>query len=491
MRVRFAPSPTGHLHVGNARTALFNWLLARHGQGTFILRIEDTDTERSTRESERAIVEDLRWMGLNWDEGVEAGGLLGPYRQSERLDIYADHARQLLDSGRAYYCFCSPEKLEADRQALLAQGLPPRYVGTCRSIARDAADARISAGEHPVIRLLVPSDREVVFDDVVRGRVVFHTDVIGDPVLVRSDGMPAYNFAVVIDDALMQVTHVVRGEDHISNTPRQVLLYESFGWPPPAFAHLSLVMGPDHTPLSKRHGATSVAEFRAKGYLPEALVNYLALIGWSPGEGQEVLPLDELARRFELSNVAHGAGVFDEDKLAWVNRHYLSTAEPDRLVNESVRYLREAGIVEGEISDAGRAWLEDVIPAVAKSIDRLTTIPSRLSTIFTPSYDPVAAVLLEEERVVVRALAEELVRSPRLVTKEMFRALADQVRQRTGRKGRALFHPIRIAITGASEGPELDLLVPSIDRLADLSSTGLKEVQGCKERAVHFVELMG
>jgi glutamyl-tRNA synthetase len=491
MRVRFAPSPTGHLHVGNARTALFNWLLARHGGGTFILRIEDTDTERSTRESERAIVEDLRWMGLNWDEGVEAGGTMGPYRQSERLEIYADHADQLLDNGGAYYCFCSPEKLEADRQALLAQGLPPRYVGTCRSLAPDIADERISAGERPVIRLRVPQNREVVFDDIVRGRVAFHTDVIGDPVLVRSDGMPAYNFAVVIDDALMQVTHVVRGEDHISNTPRQILLYEAFGWRPPQFAHVSLVMGPDHTPLSKHHGATSVAEFRAKGYLPEALVNYLALIGWSPGEGQEVLPLDELARRFELSHVAHSAGVFDEDKLAWVNRHYLSTAEPDRLVDESLRYLREAGVVESELSDAGRAWLKDVIPAVAKSIDRLTTIPSRLTTIFSPSYDRAPALLIEGERAVIQALADELAHSPRLVDREAFRALADRMKQRTSRKGRAVFNPIRIAITGASVGPEHDLLVPAIDGLADLTHTGLKAVQGCKERAARFVELMG
>jgi len=316
MRVRFAPSPTGHLHVGNARTALFNWLLARHGGGTFILRIEDTDAERSTRESELAILEDLRWMGLQWDEGVEAGGPYGPYRQTERFDIYADHARRLIDATHAYYCFCSPEKLEADRQALLAQGLPPKYIGTCRSLTADDCASRMAAGEKPVIRMRVPSGREVVFDDIVRGRVSFHTDVIGDPVLVRSDGIPAYNFAVVIDDHLMEITHVVRGEDHISNTPRQVLLYEAYGWTPPAFAHLSLVMGPDHTPLSKRHGATSVNEFREKGYLPEALANYLALIAWSPGEGQEVLPLDELARRFELSSVAHAAGVFDEDKLA-------------------------------------------------------------------------------------------------------------------------------------------------------------------------------
>lgn len=491
MRVRFAPSPTGHLHVGNARTALFNWLLARHGQGTFILRIEDTDIERSTRESERAIIEDLRWMGLTWDEGVEAGGSLGPYRQTERFDIYADHARQLLDRGQAYHCFCSPEKLEADRQALLAQGLPPRYVGTCRSIARDAAAVRIAAGERPVIRLRVPADREVVFDDIVRGRVVFHTDVIGDPVLVRSDGIPAYNYAVVIDDALMQVTHVVRGEDHISNTPRQVLLYEAFGWTPPAFAHLSLVMGPDHSPLSKRHGATSVAEFRAKGYLPEALTNYLALIGWSPGEGQEVLPLEELARRFELSSVSHGAGVFDEDKLAWVNRHYLKTADPARLVDLSLPYLRAQHIAVGEVSEAARRWLLDVVPVMASSIDRLTAITERLQTIFTPAIDPLGAVLLEEERLVVRALADELARSPRLIDRDTFRAAADRVKQQTGRKGRALFHPIRIALTGASEGPELDLIVPAIDRLADLTDTGLAPVLGCRERASKAAEAMG
>ena len=287
MRVRFAPSPTGHLHVGNARTALFNWLLARHEHGTFILRIEDTDIERSTRESEHAIMDDLRWMGLTWDEGVEVGGdarPLSPVRAARHLRrprAAAARSRPgvllLLLRGEAR------SRAAGDARA----GLPPKYAGTCRAIAPDdAARARGRRRRRPVIRLRVPAGARSPFDDIVRGPVTFHTDVIGDPVLVRSDGMPAYNFAVVIDDALMQVTHVVRGEDHISNTPRQVLLYEAFGWQPPAFAHLSLVMGPDHTPLSKRHGATSVAEFRAKGYLPEALVNYLALIGWSPGRGR-------------------------------------------------------------------------------------------------------------------------------------------------------------------------------------------------------------
>ena len=265
IRVRFAPSPTGHLHVGNARTALFNWLLARHHQGTFILRVEDTDRERSTAASEAAIKDDLRWLGLGWDEGVDVGGDVGPYRQSERLALYEQHTERLLDGGHAYYCFCSPETLEAERQAALAAGQPPKYSGRCRSIALADARARRQAGERPAVRLRVPAGREVAFDDLVRGRVAFHTEVIGDPVIVRGDGVAAYNYAVVIDDALMRITHVVRGEDHISNTPRQILVYEAFGWSPPAFAHLSLVLGPDHAPLSKRHGATSVAEFRDQG----------------------------------------------------------------------------------------------------------------------------------------------------------------------------------------------------------------------------------
>jgi glutamyl-tRNA synthetase len=499
MRVRFAPSPTGHLHVGNARTALFNWLLARHEHGTFILRIEDTDVERSTRESELAIMDDLRWMGLDWDEGVDARGEFGPYRQTERLPIYTEHARRLIDSGGAYYCFCSPEKLEADRQEMIRQGLPPKYAGTCRAIPREQAIARVEGGEKAVVRLRVPAGREVTFADIVRGPVSFHTEVIGDPVLVRSDGIPAYNFAVVIDDALMKVTHVVRGEDHISNTPRQVLLYEAFGWTPPAFAHLSLVMGPDHTPLSKRHGATSVAEFRAKGYLPEALVNYLALIGWSPGEGEELLPLDELARRFELSKVAHSAGVFDESKLAWANRHYLKVAAPDRLVELSLPFLHERSMVAGDLSQAARDWLLATIPPLASAIDRLSELPDRVHTIF--SFDASKSLARESirsefavasARAVVRALADDLAEAPRLVTRELFRAAAARVREKTGQKGRGLLHPIRVALTGEAEGPELDLLVPAIDRAVELTpASGIQPVTGCRERARAFADALG
>jgi glutamyl-tRNA synthetase len=481
--VRFAPSPTGQLHVGNARTALFNWLLAKGQGGTFIFRVEDTDVARSTRDSERAIIEDLRWMGLDWDEGVDADGDRGPYRQSERLHIYRAHAVELLAKRAAYHCFCSEEQLEADRQAALKDGRPPKYSGRCRDLPRDEARRRIDNGEKAVIRFRVPDGRDVVFDDIVRGEVRFSTDVIGDPVLVRSDGHPAYNFAVVIDDALMQVTHVIRGEDHISNTPRQILLYEAFGWKPPRFAHVSLVMGPDHSPLSKRHGATSVKEFRDRGYLPEALTNYLALIGWSPGDGEELLPIDELARRFRLEDVGHSAGVFDVEKLAWVNRHYLKLAAPARLATLAVPYFQREGWLSDPSPD-DLAYLERIVPLAAASVDRLEQVPGRLRFLFEYSAERAladAAIRAEAEaaRPVIEALAAELKASPPLADKEAFRAAAARVREKTGAKGKALFHPIRLALTGEPEGLELDLAVPAID-----TSPGL--VMTTRERAAEF-----
>ena len=491
MRLRFAPSPTGQLHVGNARTALFNWLLAAGQGGTFILRIEDTDVERSTRESERSILEDLRWLGLTWSEGVDAGGTHGPYRQSERLHIYRAHAVELMTAGHAYRCFCSAAQLEAERQAALAAGRPPQYSGRCRDIPRDEARRRVENGEPAVVRFRVPRDRDVVFEDVVRGEVRFSTDVIGDPVLLRSDGVPAYNFAVVIDDALMAITHVIRGEDHISNTPRQLLLYEAFGWRPPVFAHVSLVMGPDHTPLSKRHGATSVAEFRARGYLPEALANYLALIGWSPGEGQELLPIDELARRFRLEDVGRSAGVFDAEKLAWVNRHYLRAAAPARLAALAVPYLQQAGWLSAP-GDRVLDFLASVVPAAAAAVDRLEQVPHRLGFLFEYSAaraleDPVVAAEAGGAAPVLDALADELARSGPLVDRESFRAVAARIRERTGQKGKALFHPIRLALTGEPEGLELDVAVPAIERGCALGAgSGMRAIAGAAERAAQF-----
>ena len=503
MRVRFAPSPTGQLHVGNARTALFNWLLAHGHDGVFILRIEDTDAERSTRASEAGILEDLRWLGLDWDEGPDIGGVHGPYRQSERLHLYASYANELVAGDHAYHCFCPPAKLEAERKEDLAAGRPPRYRGTCRDLPADKARARIEAGERPVIRFRVPPSVEISFTDLVRGEVTFNTDVIGDPVLVRSDGRPAYNFAVVVDDALMEITHVVRGEDHISNTPRQLLLYQALGFAPPAFAHLALVMGPDHTPLSKRHGATSVAEFRLRGYLPEALVNYLALIGWSPsaaaetpGANEELLPVDELARRFAIEDVGHSAGVFDVEKLAWMNRHYMKIAAPGRIAAESIRYFIGRGWVRRR-TDEALEYITSLLPMAVGSVDRLEEIPDRLHFIF--DFDPALALqredvrrVLEERgaREVIQALPEAI--DGTLTDREAFRAAAARVKERTGQKGKSLFHPIRVALTGSDGGPELDLAVPAIERGAALApQAGLVKIAGCRLRAEMFARAIG
>jgi nondiscriminating glutamyl-tRNA synthetase len=501
LRLRFAPSPTGALHVGNARTAIYNWLVARGQGGAFILRIEDTDVERSTPEAEAAMLEDLRWLGLSWDEGPDVGGPYGPYRQSERLPIYRAHAERLLAAGRAYYCFCSPARLETERRRALAANRPPRYPGTCRAIGLEAARARLAAGEAAAVRFRVPDEGEVHFDDRIRGRVRFDLSVIGDPIIVRSDGRPSYNFAAVVDDALMRITDVVRGEDHISNTPRQVLLYEALGYAPPRFAHLSLVLGPDHAPLSKRHGATSVREFRERGYLPEALVNYLALIGWAPGGGEELLPVEELAKRFRLEAVGHSAGVFDPDKLAWVNRQYMRSADPARLAGAAWRFFQAAGFAADPSptpSPAALRYLASLMPMAAGAIDRLEEIPARVRFVFV--YDPraaigrpgVQAVLAEPgAREVVSALAAVLADRPRLLDRDQFRAAADEVRARTGQKGRSLYHPIRVALTGEEAGPELDLAVPAIDRGADLpAAAGLVPVIGCRERAAAFARAL-
>jgi glutamyl-tRNA synthetase/nondiscriminating glutamyl-tRNA synthetase len=440
------------------------------------------------------ILEDLRWLGLDWDEGPEIGGPVGPYRSSERIGVYQSRARLLIEQGRAYYCFCTPGQLETERKEALANGLPAKYSGRCARIDPAESEKRVQAGEPAAIRFRTPEDREIAFTDLVRGDIRFHTDVIGDQVLLRSDGHAAYNFAVVVDDGLMGVTHVVRGEDHISNTPRQILIYEALGFAPPAFGHVAMVLGPDHTKLSKRHGAVSVDEFREKGYLPEALLNYLALLSWSPGENQEVLPIAELAARFSLSDVGHSASVFDEEKLAWVNRHYLKDADPDRLARLSMPHLERAGYITGPLKADGVAYLASLVPLYSTSVDRLDQVPLRLRQLFRFSaVGALEAPTIRAEvsegpaRQVIGALADELRQGARLLDKPAFRAVADRVKQRTGQKGRALFHPIRIALTGAGDGPELDLLVPAMERGADLdASAGIAPIVGARERAIQF-----
>jgi glutamyl-tRNA synthetase len=490
MRLRFAPSPTGHLHVGNARTALFNWLLARRHGGRFILRIEDTDAGRSSAASEVGILEDLRWLGLDWDEGPGVGGPAAPYRQSERLDDYRAAAQGLVARGAAYPCFCREEDLTRDRDTALAAGRVPKYPGRCRALRPGDVAARLARGDAHAIRFHVPPGPDVAFHDRIRGEVTVSRDQIGDPVILRSDGRPAYNFAVVIDDAAMGITEVVRGEDHVSNTPRQILIYGALGLAPPAFAHLPLVMGPDHTPLSKRHGATSVAEFRARGYMPEALVNYLALIGWSPGGTDEIVPLAEIVSRFAIEDVARRPGVFDVAKLGWVDRHYLRTAEPARVAGLLLPHLAAAGWARTPDA-SGLDFLASLAPLVAGAVDCLAEAPARLAGLF--AWD--AASTLADDRAraelgtaqagaVVRALAADLAARGPLLDAAGFRASAAAVRTATSAKGPALFHTVRLVLTGRGEGPELDLVVPAIDRGALLGpAAGVGPVPSCRVRS--------
>lgn len=455
VRVRFAPSPTGLLHVGNARTALFNYLFARRMGGIFILRLEDTDAERSTAEAEKAVLQDLRWLGLDWDEGPDRPGGYGPYRQSERLPIYRRYALELLEKGKAYRCYCTPEELEEGRKRSLAKGVPPKYDGRCRNLKPEEMRALTDAGRPASWRFRVEA-RSVEFQDLVKSRVVFDSQGIGDFIILRSDGVAPYNFAVVVDDALMEITHVIRGEDHLTNTPRQLLLYKALGFPPPQFAHLSLILGEDRTPLSKRHGATSVAHFREEGYLPEALVNFLALLGWSSRDGREFFTPEELAREFSLERVSRSAAVFDLKKLKWVNRAHLKRLAGRRALELAWPFLRKAGLaVEGR----NEFWLRGALEAVWGEVDTLSQLADRLKVFFDEDWamEPEAECLLAQEESwgVLRGLREEL-RTVEQVTPENLKLILSNLGKRVGISGRGLYMPLRAALTGTTHGPELE-----------------------------------
>lgn len=329
VRLRFAPSPTGYLHVGGARTALFNWLLARRQGGRFILRIEDTDVARSTQESVDAILDGMRWLGLDWDEG--------PFYQSDRFPVYKEYVEKLLAEGKAYKCYCTSEELEAKRELAMREGRKPKYDGTCRALSADLP------GKPFVVRFKAPQEGVTAFDDLIKGAISFNNEELDDLIIQRSDGTPTYNFVVVIDDATMGITTVIRGDDHINNTPRQILLYDALGCPVPRFAHVPMILGADKTRLSKRHGATSVMAYRDMGFLPEAMVNYLVRLGWSSGD-EEIFSRDELIEKFSIENVGRSAGVFNPDKLLWLNAHYIKTGDPGRLAELLVPFLRERGV---------------------------------------------------------------------------------------------------------------------------------------------------
>jgi nondiscriminating glutamyl-tRNA synthetase len=464
-RVRFAPSPTGMLHVGNARTALYNWLFARHTGGTFLLRIEDTDVERSEVRYEAQLIEDLRWLGLDWSEGPEIGGPYAPYRQSARLDIYEQHTKQLLDQGKAYRCFCTAEELETERQVALREHRTQVYSGKCRVLTLDEAMTRAAAGEPFAVRLAVPN-APLRFHDIVRGEVEFASEAVGDFILVRSSGIPVYNYVVTIDDALMRITHVIRGDDHISNTPRQVAIYQAFGWALPQFAHLSTILGSDRERLSKRHGATSVASFREMGILPEALANYLALLGWgAEGGTREIFTREELVKEFKLERVTPSPAVFDWDKLHWLNRQAIKHSPLPELRALAWPYFTAVAWLppQTSASDAVVHWFDRVLELYLPAVDQLQQLPEKAAALWrvTQVAEEDAAMLTSEagERV-VRAFTEKVRGEPGVTTPQRFKELMNEVKVESGVKGKELFHPVRIILTGAHSGPEFDKLIP-------------------------------
>jgi len=467
VRVRFAPSPTGGLHIGSARTALYNYLFARHNGGDFLVRIEDTDVVRSERHHEVSILADLRWLGLHWDEGPDVGGSSGPYRQSERVARYREVAERLLQDGHAYPCFCSQERLEAVRAEQLARGGTPRYDGRCAALSPAEAEARRRAGEPAALRLRVPP-RQWLVDDVIRGPVEFGPQAFGDFIIVRSNGTAGYNFAAAVDDRDMGITHVIRGDDHLTNTARQLAVFAAMDAAPPRYAHHSLVLGPDGGKLSKRHGATTIGDFRDLGYLPAAIANYLALLSWSHGE-DEVLTLDRLEREFEIERLSASPAVFDRDKLDWLDHQHIM------LIDDEVhRRLTAERLPAGTAPQAVAA----IAAALKPSISRYDEVPAAAAPILEPppagaADERIAAALPQLTRFAeLRAAAADWL--DEAASRELLAAYRAWAKA-AGIKIRDALLPLRLALTGCEHGPELVFVLAAIaraDALARLARAG-------------------
>jgi len=467
VRVRFAPSPTGTLHVGGARTALFNWLLAKKTGGQFIIRVEDTDEARSTRESEDAILADVAWMNMNWDEGPHVEGPHGPYRQSQRKEIYQKHARDLMARGIAYPCFCTAEELEAQRAAAEEAGVDPTYDGTWRDADPALVKAKMDAGVPYTVRFKVPESKIVSIDDIVRGKVTWDAQAcLGDFIMLRSTGVPVYNFCVAVDDKDMQITHVVRAEEHLSNTLRQMLIFEAIGHTPPVYAHCSLILGSDRSKLSKRHGATSVSQFAKQGFLPEAMMNYLANLGWNDGTDKEIYTPGELVQAFSLERVVKSAAVFDMDKLTWVNSQHIKALPRARMVSEVRAVL--GGMVSEEKRAEGTAFVEALSAITQDNVDLLVDVLPVAQRIVsypierTITDDAEAAELVQQDSfAAICATLTSDAASGALPTgteedfpgewKKYMKALGKAL----GLKGKGLFHPVRLALTGEMSGPDV------------------------------------
>ncbi|MGF7186335.1 nondiscriminating glutamyl-tRNA synthetase [Desulfitispora alkaliphila] len=483
MRVRFAPSPTGPLHIGGARSALFNYLLAKQSGGEFIVRIEDTDLERSNRESEENILSSLQWLGIEWDEGVDKGGDKGPYRQTERMELYRTYLDQLLQNGDAYYCYCSEEELEAERKELMDKGELPRYLGKCRNLGDAERECREKEGRKPVIRFKVTPGMVVTINDMVRNHVSFESDGIGDYIIAKSDGIPTYNFAVVIDDALMEITHVVRAEEHLSNTPRQIMLYKALGLQAPKFAHISLILGKDRTKMSKRHGSTSVVQYREQGYLPEAIVNFLALLGWSPEEEEEIFTMEQLIEKFSMNRVAKNPAIFDLDKLNWINGYYIRQTPVEKITKQAIPHFQKAGLVGDNLSEAELKRLEAVVGAVQTKISHLSEIVEKADVFFNDKLelagDKELEVLKGEQVPSVLDLLTKKLEPEEELTVETVKPILKSLTKELELGGKKVYMPLRIALTGKTQGPELFDLIPILG------------LDGVKNRIAQAKELAG
>jgi len=501
IRVRFAPSPTGLLHVGNAWTAVYNWLFARHMGGDFLLRIEDCEVEPAATRFETQIFADLRWLGLNWDEGPKepggtpAKGSFGPYRQSERVPIYAERTDRLLDEGKAYFCFCTEDELDEERNQAAARRQPQIYSGRCRGLNQKIIKKNLAAGKAYAVRLKI-EEEPLRFMDLVRGMVEFAPEAVSDPILVRSGqdrrlSMPVYNFVVALDDALMGITHVIRGDEDISSTPKQVAICKACGWPVPKFAHLSAILGVDRERLSKRHGAISISSFRERGYLPEAVLNYLALLGWGSEDGKtETFTPPELIKAFSLDRVTASSPIFDIEKLNWLNRHYFKIGAPSRLASLAWEYFGGLLPPKEDASDETLLWFVHLVAVFVRSVDHLDQLTAKALFIF--GFDPELVRAREENRAALgadsaRTVLSELAGRVRThsahVTPEVFDHWMKGIKEATGIDGKELYNPVRIALTGTQTGPDLDKLLPLIEE-GSVLGMGIPSVQQRIERFV-------
>jgi nondiscriminating glutamyl-tRNA synthetase len=457
VRVRYAPSPTGHIHVGNARTAIFNYLYARHEGGTFIMRLDDTDLERSTEENIDSMLDDIRWLGLDWDEGFLKGGNLGPYRETERRPLYDTYIQRLLDDDKAYRCFCTKDELEAERRKAEAEHRIYRYGGTCAHLSSEQVEKNITEGKPYAIRLRIPQE-DVVVHDLIRGDVQFKSEEFDDFVVARQNGIPIYNFATVIDDALMKITHVIRAEEHLSNTPRQVFIYRALGFDVPQFAHVSLILAPDHSKLSKRHGAVSVGEYRLEGYLPEALINYLVLLGWSPKDDREFFTVDELIKEFSLGGVSKSGAVFDKKKLTWMNHMYLARKDAAAILTilKEDFAIQHAAAFGGLPEDKTLAAI-DLTKGNAQILPDLFRLARNIVQPDVVITDEKSQEVISspEAKQVLQYLMEHFAAIPFGQGDDAMSSWVEDLRNQIPLPAKKLYSPIRVALFGAKDGPEI------------------------------------